>query len=75
MIGLLALTVAGAAALLTQVGSNEDVRSNPQVITDPDLGTCDRHSGNEVSTCTLSRLLPARAAIIHVDRMAGLGRG
>jgi DNA-binding CsgD family transcriptional regulator len=40
MIGLLTLTVAGAATLLTQVGpTNEEPRSNPQVITDPDLGT------------------------------------
>lgn len=37
MIGLLTLTVAGAAAVLTQ--AQAELGSNPQMITDPDLGT------------------------------------
>jgi DNA-binding CsgD family transcriptional regulator len=39
MIGLLTLTAAGAAALLTQAQPANELRSNPQMITDPDLGT------------------------------------
>ena len=38
MVGLLTLTIAGAAALLTQVGPTDALRSNGEMITDPDLG-------------------------------------
>jgi DNA-binding CsgD family transcriptional regulator len=38
MIALLTLTVAGAAALMTQVGPANELRSIPQMITDPNLG-------------------------------------
>jgi DNA-binding CsgD family transcriptional regulator len=39
MIGLLMLTAAGAAVLLTQAQPTNEPRSTPQMITDPDLGT------------------------------------
>jgi DNA-binding CsgD family transcriptional regulator len=39
MIGLLALTTAGAAAFLMQVQPSNEPKSNTQMITDPDLGT------------------------------------